>query len=299
MTPRLEGLVAATHTPFGPDGSLNLRAVEHQAAHLLAHGVRVAFVGGTTGECSSLTVDERVALATRWVEVARGTALDVIVHVGANSLEDARALGAHAQRIEARAVSAVAPSYAKPAGVAALVASMAHVAAAAPDLPFYYYEIPSLTGVGVSPSAFLEAAAGRIPTLAGIKFASTDFVEYQLCREACGGRFEMPYGFDEMLLAALALGATSAVGSSYNFAAPLYLRLIDAFRRGDLEAARAEQARSVRLIRVLASFGYMAAAKAVMRMVGVDVGGPRLPVLPLSHEDERRLRADVERLGAV
>ena len=78
----LHGLVAATHTPFRADGSLNLAIVEKQAVHLLAGGVKFAFIGGTTGECSSLTVEERQLLTTRWTEVARGTELKVIVHVG-------------------------------------------------------------------------------------------------------------------------------------------------------------------------------------------------------------------------
>ena len=70
----------------------------------------------------------------------------------------------------------------------------------------------------------------------------------------------MPFGCDEFLLAALALGAKGAVGSSFNFAAPIYLRLIAAFERGDLVTAREEQFRSVQIIQLLASYGYMGAA---------------------------------------
>jgi N-acetylneuraminate lyase len=296
-THTLAGLVAATHTPFRADGSLNLAVVERQAAHLLANGVGHAFIGGTTGESSSLTLEERRALTERWVEVARGTALDVIVHVGANCLADARALAAQAQRFGTAAVSAIAPSYFKPASVGVLVASMAEIAAAAPDLPFYYYEIPAMTGLALPPSAFLAEAAGRIPNLAGIKFSSSDLMEYQLCRAAGAGAFDIPFGIDEMLLGALALGATGAVGSSYNFAAPIYARLLAAFEAGDLAAARAEQVRSARLIRLLGAHGYMGAAKATMQMLGVDVGPARLPNAPLTADEARRLRADLEGLG--
>jgi N-acetylneuraminate lyase len=122
-------------------------------------------------------------------------------------------------------------------------------------------------------------------------------MEYQLCRAVRGGAFDIPFGFDEMLLGALALGATGAVGSSFNFAAPLYTRLIAAFQRGDLAAARAEQLRSVRLIQTLAARGYMGAAKATMRMLGVEVGPARLPNSSLSGEQQAALRADLEALG--
>src|SRR5436309_15547312 len=130
----ITGLVAATHTPFHADGSLNLAVVEKQAAHLLANDVKFAFICGTTGESHSLTIDERRALAVRWMEVARGSELKVIVHVGTNCLPDARVLAAQAQSLGAAAMSALAPSYFKPRGVAALVDCCAEIASAAPAL---------------------------------------------------------------------------------------------------------------------------------------------------------------------
>jgi len=294
---KLTGLVAATHTPFRADGALDLAVVETQAAHLLRQGIGFAFIGGTTGESHSLTLDERLALARRWIEVARGTALRVIVHVGANSLGDARTLADQAGQLGAAAIAALAPSYFKPRDLETLIACCAAIASAAPATPFYYYDIPALTGVALPMPEFLERAPERLPTLAGIKFTNSDLMAYQLCLHAAGGRFDVPYGTDEWLLAALALGARGAVGSTYNFAAPIYRRLIEAFQRGDLEAARREQFRSVQLIRLLAGFGYMAAAKAVMEMLGVPVGPPRLPNPPLATGQAARLRAALEKLG--
>ena len=294
---KLRGLVAATHTPFHGDGSLNLAAVETQAGHLLRNRVEIAFIGGTTGEWSSLTLDERRALTVRWMEVTRGSSLKVIVHVGANCLADSRALAQQAQQLGALAISAVAPSYFKPPNIPSLVGSMAEIASAAPETPFYYYEIPSLTGLTLSPSAFLAQAAERIPNLAGLKFTSSNFMEYQICAALEKGRFDIPFGHDEMLLAALSLGATGAVGSTYNFAAPVYHRLIKAFAAGDLVTARTEQFRSVQLISLLAARGFMAAAKATMKMLGVDVGPPRLPNSSLTVDQQNTLRKDLEGLG--
>jgi N-acetylneuraminate lyase len=294
---RLTGLVAAVHTPFLPDGSLNLRSVEGQAEHLLRTGVSLAFVGGTTGECASLTVDERKQLAQRWAEVARGTSLKLIVHVGANCLADAQVLTAQAEDLGATAIAALAPSYFRPRDLDTLIECCAEIAAAAPGTPFYFYDIPSLTGVSFPMPDFLMRAPARVPTLAGIKFTNTDLVSYQLCLRAGDGAFDLPWGVDEQLLAALALGARGAVGSSYNFAAPLYHRLWAAFQGGDLEAARREQFRSVQLIQVLASAGYLGAAKAVMQMLGVDVGPARLPNRNPSANRLVELRIQLEQLG--
>jgi N-acetylneuraminate lyase len=296
MSLKLHGLVAATHTPIDADGRLNLAVVERQAEHLSAAGVGTVFVGGSTGEAHSLAVDERLALAKRWAEVARGSALQLVVHVGSNCLTDARALAAHARSVGAAAVAALAPSYFKPKSMDALVACCAEVAGAAPGVPFYFYDIPSMTDVRFSMPEFLAVAADRVPTLAGIKFTNSDLMAYQRCLHAAGGRFDVPWGVDEYLLAALALGAGGAVGSSYNFAAPIYRRLIDAFARGDLSAARAEQFRSVRLIELLAGYGYLAASKAVMGFLGVEVGPVRLPNSNLAPGQRDRLRSALDEI---
>ena len=294
---RMHGLVVAAHTPFTAEGALNLSAVEKQAEHYLKHGLGLAFVGGSTGESSSLSLEERHQLARRWFDVARGTPLRVVVHVGANCLADARALAAQAEQLGALAIAALAPSYYKPRDLDALIDCCAEIAAGAPATPFYYYDIPGMTGLRLSMPDLLARAPERIPTLAGIKYTSPDLMSYQLCLRAAGGRFDVPYGSDEWLLAALVLGAQGAVGSSYNFGAPIYQRLIRAFQAGDLAAAREEQFRSVQLILLLIDYGYMGAAKAVMGMLGVEVGPPRLPNSGLTAAQVKELHAKLETLG--
>lgn len=293
---RLHGLVAATHTPFHGDGSLNLGMVEKQAAHLIANRVAAAFIGGTTGESHSMSLDERHALAQRWMEVTRGSTLRVVVHVGSNCLGDAATLARQAQKLGAAAVSALAPSYFKPSSVEMLVDCCSQIAGAAPGLPFYFYDIPSLTGVNLPMPEFLEKASARIPNLAGLKFTNPDLMSYQLCLRAADGAFDVPWGTDEALLGALAVGARGGVGSSYNFAAPIYHHVMAFFAKGDLDAAREVQFRSVRLIRTLAAYGYMGAAKAVMKMLGVDVGPARIPNGNLTGSQITALREELERL---
>src|SRR5688500_3533376 len=103
---KLKGLIAAPHTPFHEDGSLNLEMIPKQAAWLAKNGVLGAFICGTTGEGSSLTTEERLAVANRWVQSAPAT-LKVIVHAGHNSLEEAKGIAAHAEQIGAHAVAAI------------------------------------------------------------------------------------------------------------------------------------------------------------------------------------------------
>lgn len=293
---RLNGLVAATHTPFDASGALNLQRVEQQATHLLNQGVHHVFIGGTTGECTSLTQDERRRLTKRWMEVARDTPIQVLVHVGSNCLDDARELATQAAHLGAAGISAFAPSYFKPGTLADLVDWCEQLAAAAPATPFHYYHIPPLTGVNFPMSAFLIQAADRISNLRGIKFSHSDLTDFQRCVDFANGAYDLSWGIDESLAGAIAMGARSAVGSSYNFAAPISLRLMQAFAAGDLLTVRREQARSAQVIAALASHGYLAASKLVMAWQGVDVGKMRPPHRNLTPTQESALRQELERL---
>ena len=126
MSIKLSALVAATHSLVPrAAGGLNLSAIEVQAGHLSRSGVKIVFIGGSTGECHSLTVEERLSLARRWSEVLRGSDLQLIVHVGSNCLADARELASQAQSLGASAISALAPSYFKPRSLEDLVACCA------------------------------------------------------------------------------------------------------------------------------------------------------------------------------
>jgi len=136
-----------------------------------------------------------------------------------------------------------------------------------------------------------------IPNLAGLKFTNPDLMAFQLCLRAGDGSFDVPWGCDEFLLAAVALGATGAVGSTYNFAGPIYHRVLSSFAKGDLASARQDQFRAVQVIQILVRYGFIASTKAVMGMLGVDVGPARLPHPQLSREQTAALQAELESLG--
>lgn len=295
---RFTGLCTATHTPFHPDGSLNLAVVEPQAAFLRANGITSVFIGGTTGESSSLTAAERAALNDRWADIGPAHGIDVIVHVGANCLTEAAQLAAHAERNGAKAVSMIAPSYFKPRTLADLVACCAMVAQAAPRTPFYYYDIPGMTGIGGFPvDEFLKAAAPVIPNLAGVKYSNPDLEAMRRAQALEGGRFDLPYGIDERFLSALRAGATAGVGSTYNFNPGPLQRVIAAHGKGEDVQAEAEQAKVQPVVDILAKRGYMGAAKALMGYLGVPLGPARLPNGNPTKAEFATMVAELDSLG--
>lgn len=294
---RLLGLIAATHTPVDSQGRLNLAAVDLLAKHLVKNRVAGIFIAGTTGESHSFTVAERMALAERWIEVAKDLPLKVVVHVGSNCLADSQELAAHAERHGADAIAALAPSYFRPPTPRHLAEFLSDIASSAAQTPFYFYDIPSWTGVTFPATSVLAEIQPRIPNFAGVKYTNADLAELQRTLAFGDGAYDILWGTDEALLAGWSLGCRGAVGSTYNFAAPIYHRVIEAFSRADLNAAQQAQLLSVKLVGAIAKYGFLPASKRVMAMLGVDCGSARLPLASLDEKQERALRDDLADLG--
>lgn len=291
-----EGLLAAPFTPFHPNGSLNTGLIPVLVEKLIADGVSGAFVCGSNGEGPNMTTEERKAVAEAWTKASAGR-LRIWIHAGHSSIRESQELMRHARDIGADAASSVAAFYFKPSSVQNLVDCMSEIASAAPDFPFYYYHIPTLTGVGMDMTEFLRLGEAVIPNLQGIKYTATTIWEYQACLNYAQGRFDVLYGFDEMLLPALSVGARAAIGSTYNFAAPLYLDVIAAYRSGQMERAQQLMLNLVNMIRVFVKFPPIPAQRAIMHMLGYDLGPCRLPLTQLTNSQYTQLKLELEQIG--
>lgn len=281
-----------------PDGGLHLDLIPDYYRLLKANGVNGAFVCGSTGEGVSMTAREKMAVAEAWADASRGDAqFRVMTLVGGTCLTECMELARHAEAIGLYGVSFTAPFYFKPADVEMLARAVIAVAEAAPGMPFYYYHIPALTGVDVPMIELLKKVDGKLPNFSGIKYTHEDFMDFLSCLHFKGGKYDMLWGRDENMLPALSLGAKAAVGSTFNYAAPLYHRLIDAFNKGDLEGAQQLQQRSIDMIRLLGKYGGIATGKAYMRRIGLDCGQFRLPVKNMSEAQWEAFNRDVDALG--
>ncbi|MGR2944603.1 N-acetylneuraminate lyase [Vibrio vulnificus] len=281
---KLKGLIAAPHTPFDSNNQVNYAVIDQIAALLIKQGVTGAYVCGTTGEGIHCSVEERKAIAERWVKAADGK-LDIILHTGALSIVDTLELTRHAETLDILATSAIGPCFFKPSSVADLVNYCAQIAEAAPSKGFYYYH-SGMSGVNLDLEQFLIQGEQRIPNLSGAKFNNVDLYEYQRALRVANGKFDIPFGVDEFLPAGLAVGAIGAVGSTYNYAAPLYLKIIEAFNQGKNSEVQALMDKVIALIRVLVEYGGVAAGKAAMQLHGIDAGDPRLPIRALTAQQK-------------
>ncbi|KAG5275967.1 hypothetical protein AALO_G00126480 [Alosa alosa] len=280
---KLTGLVAATFTPLTPKGEVNLSVIGQYIDFLVEkQGVRKIFVNGTTGESLSLSVDERKQLAEAWCQKGKGKLEDVIVHVGCSSLKDSQELARHAVEAGADGIAVISPTFFKPPNAASLRLFLQEVAAAAPALPFYYYHIPSMTGVHLLALDVVEGIEKVIPSFRGLKFSGSDLLDFGQCVSCSPGHWTHLYGMDEQLLAALAMGADGAVGSTYNYMGSTMNKVLCAFDKGDLEQARKLQFQMQEIILFAIKQGFnLAMNKQLMsEMSGISLGPPRLPLIP-------------------
>lgn len=292
---KLTGLIAAPFTPFDNQGALALGQIDQLAKLYSNNGVNGAFVCGTTGEGASLSRREKELVMERWGAV-KGT-LDAIFMVGGTSIKEMQELAALAEESNMDGIAILCPYFLKPGNLSDLVDFCALIADSAPSLPFYYYHIPALTGGHFSMLEFLRLGEKKIPTLAGIKYTHSNIMEFHACRRYSEAKYSILWGTDEALLSSLVIGGEGAVGSTYNYVAPLYNELIGAFQGGDFEKAEALQYKSVQVVQLLQKYGGIGAGKAFMKIIGVDCGWFRPPVHSPTESMVTALKAELEKIG--
>lgn len=295
---KIEGLVAAPFTPFDENNELNLDLIPGYYQSLKRNGVKGAFICGSTGEGVSLTFEEKIRVMKAWTIWTKGDEDFVLMmFLGGTNIKECQELAAIAEQEGVDAISFTSPYYFKPANVGQLAKCCQAVASAAPNTAFYYYHIPVLTGGNYAMLDLLAAVDGMIPTFRGIKYTHEDFMDFLSCMNYADRKYDMLWGRDENMLSSLVLGSKGAVGSTYNYAAPLYHQLIDAFEAGDFETANARQQLSIDMIRLLGKYGGIATGKAYMKLVDLDCGVFRLPVANMDEASFTNFKNEVKALG--
>lgn len=294
---KINGYIAAPFTPMFDNGEVNLDLISDYAGFIKRNGPDGVFICGSSGEGALLTVDERMAVAEKWVAESHGE-LKVIVHTGGTSVKEQQKLAAHALKIGAWGIAAMAPAFLPPRRIEELVTYCKAIASSAPELPFYYYHAPQLNNFNLSVVEFLMAAEKEIPNLAGVKFTDLNMFEFDKCRYLANGKYEMLWGFDEMFLDGLAFGNKAGVGGTYNHCFSLYQDMITAFANNDLATCQELQHKSHEFCDILGKYrGNIMGGKRIMKLIGLDCGPNRIPLQNLSENEEKELVKDLEAIG--
>ncbi len=291
-----KGLIAAPFTPMDDQGNLALDKIASLARLYEHNGVAGAFICGSTGEGVSLSHTEKREVLSVWSKV-KGDQLITVFMLGGNCIKEMQELAVEASENGYDAVSMLSPFYFRPSNVAQLVSFCQEVVSVVPQLPFYYYHIPALTGANFPMLEYLRQAEDQIPNLKGIKYTGPNIMDFHACQTYNDGKYDLLWGTDEALLAGLATGAKGGVGSTYNYAAPLYHQIIKAFNAGDLSIAEKLQRSAVKVVEILVKYGGIGAGKAFMKIIGMDCGWFRMPIPPVPLEKMKEMEKDLEKLG--
>jgi N-acetylneuraminate lyase len=293
---RINNLVAATYAPMKEDGSLNVGVIKEYSEFLIRNKVSGVFMNGSTGDFTSLTKDERKRITSAWSQ-NKSSKLYLIDHVGDPSLKVAKELATYASD-KVDAIAAVAPFYFRLSTNDKLIEYCKEIASCAPNLPFYYYHIPVLSGANLNMPDFLKRAELEIPNLEGIKFTNNDFIGFQHCKKVSNGKFNLLFGVDELYINSLPIGALGWVGSTYNHLAPLYYKIKELFESGQMEAAAELQTIAIQFVELLdGRGGFNGVAKGFMRTLGIDCGPSRFPHNTLSNYELLELKKELDAIG--
>ncbi len=291
------GLIAAVHTPVHKDFSLNLDPISSLASHLVNSGVSGVYVSGTTGEGQSFTTEERTALFHTWGKVIQKNNLSFFAHIGHQSQDDSCLLASAAKTAGAHALSAMAPKGSFIDNAIDMVNWLKPVLAKVPDIPFYYYDSPVISGIEIDIVELLNIASDELPSLVGVKSNNTDLDILRQSMAIQDGKYDILFGVDEMLTDGLEAGCKGAVGSTYNFAAPIYHKLMECHANGDQKQARELQLFSRQFIDIIATYDFLPAAKSLMKYFGVDCGPARPPYKQLSESEIESLQNELESIN--
>lgn len=289
------GILAAVVTPFTADSStVDEAGIKRQAEHIIGNGIHGLVPGGSTGEFTTLSTDERKRSTEYYIAAADGR-VPVVVGTGALSTAETVDLSKHASDAGAAAVMVVPPFYDTPSWDELLT----HFGAVsdAIDVPIMYYNIPSATGVTLTAEQFSELA--RKTRVTCYKDTGGDASAFAAVQQHYAEDITALNGWDTLTFAGLASGAKAGVWGTASVIPRLCADLYDAVAiRGDLTAGREIWKKIYPICEFLESHNYACGIKTGVELVGVSAGPTRLPVLPLGPEHRRELAGLLRSAGA-
>lgn len=282
------GILAAMLTPFDRNGEVSLAGVAPLVDFILSQGVDGLYASGSSGESVLQSQEERAALLTELAGYAKGKCT-LVAHVGSASTREATALAEVAGTNGYDAVSAVPPFYFKHNfdDIKNYYLAIAEAA----ELPVIIYNIPALSGIDIGTEQLLVLLKDE--RIAGVKYTDTNLFQYAQLRKAAPGK-AFYFGTDQMFISAAASGTDGGIGSTYNLIGDAFVGIRDAIASGDIEKARALQAKVNGLVEILFETGVLPGLKYVLNSLGVPVGPCRRPFSPPSTESLGKLDRWVE-----
>ncbi len=283
----IKGAIAPLVTPFHPDGALDLETLARLVDFQLEHGSHGISVGGSTGEPTSQTVAERIAVMETAAQAIDGR-VPFLPGTGSALMAETLEMTAAAERLGAAAALVVTPPYSRPQQQG-LFDWYARVASEFPDLPIIVYNVPVRAAVDITP-----ATVGRLrrahANIVGIKETTRDFEHVSYVLDECGTDFIALSGIELLCYPMLTLGGRGHLSCVGNFAPRPVAELYDAFEAGDYDRARSLHYDLHPLCDAAFVEVNPVPAKWIMERLGlIPSAHCREPLAPLSEDGQRKV----------
>ncbi|MCH5265467.1 MAG: 4-hydroxy-tetrahydrodipicolinate synthase [Lachnospiraceae bacterium] len=287
------GAGVALITPMKGDGSVNYDKLEELLEFQIAGGSDAIIICGTTGESSTLTHEEHIACIRYACEVTKKR-IPVIAGTGSNCTETSVYLSEEAQKGGADGLLLVTPYYNK-ATQNGLKAHFTKVAERV-KLPILLYNIPGRTGVAMAPETVVELCR-EVPNIVGVKDATGNISQVAEVMSLSEGTVDLYSGNDDQITPVLSLGGKGVISVLSNILPKETHEIVASYLRGDVETSRELQLKYLPLIHALFCEVNPIPVKKAMNLMGMEVGGLRLPLTEMEEANASRLAEEMRKVG--
>ena len=287
------GCGTAIATPFTED-NINLTEFAKLVEYQINEGIDAIIVCGTTGESSTMTLEEKKTLIKFSVELI-DKRVPLIVGAGSNNTATSIEMSQYAESVGADGLLLVTPYYNKTTqeGLIHHYNSIANKT----TLPIILYNVPSRTGLNILPETCLELS--KTENIVAIKEASGNISQIAKIAALCGNNLSIYSGNDDQNIPILSLGGIGAISVLSNVAPRFSHNMIYDFHNGNIEKARFAQLQSLELIESLFCEVNPIPVKTALNMMGYNFGKPRLPLIDMSKSGKQHLKKSLENFNLL
>ncbi|WP_455919173.1 4-hydroxy-tetrahydrodipicolinate synthase [Priestia megaterium] len=285
-------VLTAMVTPFDQNGEIDFNATKTLVEHLITNGTDGLVVAGTTGESPTLTTEEKIELFKCVVEAAAGR-VHVIAGTGSNNTQASMSLTKLAEETGVDGIMLVAPYYNKPSqeGLYQHFKTIAE----STSLPVMLYNIPGRSIVNISVETVVHLS--EIPNVVSIKEASGNLDAMAEIISKTPSDFTLYSGDDGLTIPVLAIGGAGVISVASHIIGNDMQEMINAFKNGDVQKAAATHRNLLPIMRALFIAPSPSPVKAALNLNGIQVGGVRLPMVPLSNKEQSALEKVLQASG--
>ena len=283
-----KGCGTAIATPFDENG-VNLDEFKKLVENQINEGVDALIVCGTTGESSTMTLEEKLKVIECAVKTSNGR-VPIIAGTGSNNTKAVIEMNKKVEEIGVDGLLIVTPYYNKTTQQGLIM----HYKTIAENtkLPIIMYSVSSRTGVNILPATCKELS--KVPNIVAIKEASGNLSQIAEIANLCGDDLIIYSGNDDQILPILSLGGKGVISVLSHVNPKLVHDICFEFWKGNLEKAKELQLKSIPLIKALFSEVNPIPVKAALNMMGYNFGTPRLPLIEMSEEGKRKLKIELD-----